>query len=177
MMFRLSTTCFYISFEVWDRKTEKKNVFMTQESQFVICNPTFCLQNFFLKLDLWNQFILLSPCSPPLPHVHNIHDIELTVSFLPQYCYWKQMAKAATLIQNKYRLYCEHKRHKKSQQAATCIQNYYRNYKEHQQRQTGSKESTPTTGIKWVADYLCRASNEQSCIIAEKAPTRAFDCK
>ena len=73
MMFRLSTTCFYISFEVWDRKTEKKNVFMTQESQFVICNPTFCLQNFFLKLDLWNQFILLSPCSPPLPHVHNIH--------------------------------------------------------------------------------------------------------
>ena len=85
------------------------------------------------------------------------------------------MAKAATLIQNKYRLYCEHKRHKKSQQAATCIQNYYRNYKEHQQRQTGSKESTPTTGIKWVA--LSRASNEQSCIITEKAPTRAFDCK
>ena len=66
------------------------------------------------------------------------------------------MANAATLIQNKYRLYCEHKRFKKSQQAATCIQNYYRNYKEHQnqtQNKTRSrnyeeKESTPATGIK-----------------------------
>ena len=53
---------------------------MTQESQFVICNPTFCLQNFFLKLDLWNQFILPCPCSPPLPHVHNIHDIDCIIS-------------------------------------------------------------------------------------------------
>ena len=69
-----------------------------------------------------------------------------------QYCYWKQMAKAATLIQNKYRLYCEHKRLKRSQQAASCIQNYYRNYKEHQDqnrnRNYAQKESTPTSGIK-----------------------------
>ena len=150
MMFRLSTTCFYISFEVWDRKTETKNVFMTQESQFVICNPTFCLQNFFLNWICGINSFCHVPA--PLPCPMFITFTILTVSFLPQYCYWKQMAKAATLIQNKYRLYCEHKRHKKSQQAATCIQNYYRNYKEHQQRQTGSKESTPTTGIKWVAD-------------------------
>ena len=76
-------------------------------------------------------------------------------SFLFQYCYWKQMANAATLIQNKYRLYCEHKRFKKSQQAATCIQNYYRNYKEHQNqtrnRMYEEKESTPTTGIKYAS--------------------------
>ena len=62
------------------------------------------------------------------------------------------MAKAATLIQNKYRLYCEHKRFKKSQQAATCIQNYYRNYKEHQNatRSRNEKESTPSAGLKYV---------------------------
>ena len=58
------------------------------------------------------------------------------------------MAKAATLIQNKYRLYCEHKRFKKSQQAATCIQNYYRNYKEHQSQSRKEKESTPSAGLK-----------------------------
>ncbi len=60
------------------------------------------------------------------------------------------MSKAATVIQNKYRTYCEHKRFKKSQEAATCIQNYYRTYKEHQGggapggRTAGSsRESTP----------------------------------
>ena len=61
------------------------------------------------------------------------------------------MAKAATLIQNKYRLYCEHKRFKKSQQAATCIQNYYRNYKEHQNQTRKEKESTPSAGLKFVS--------------------------
>ena len=47
--------------------------------------------------------------------------------FLLQYLYWK----AATVIQNQYRTYCEHKRFKKSQEAAICIQNCYRTYKEH----------------------------------------------
>ena len=60
------------------------------------------------------------------------------------------MSKAATLIQTKYRTYCEHKRFKKSQDAATCIQNYYRTYKEHQGQSGGSRsrESTPSAGIK-----------------------------
>ena len=59
------------------------------------------------------------------------------------------MSKAATLIQTKYRRYCEHKRFKKSQEAATCIQNYYRTYKEHQgQSGSRSRESTPSAGIK-----------------------------
>ena len=75
-----------------------------------------------------------------------------------QYIYWKQMAKAATLIQNKYRLYCEHKRFKKSQQAATCIQNYYRNYKEHQNQTRKEKESTPSAGLKFVSS--CRTISE-----------------
>ena len=57
------------------------------------------------------------------------------------------MSKAATLIQTKYRRYCEHKRFKKSQEAATCIQTFYRTYKEGQSR---SRESTPTTaGLKY----------------------------
>ena len=56
------------------------------------------------------------------------------------------MSKAATLIQTKYRRYCEHKRFKKSQEAATCIQTFYRTYKE---GQTRSRESTPTAGLKY----------------------------
>ena len=64
------------------------------------------------------------------------------------------MAKAATVIQNKYRTYCEHKRLKKSQEAAMCIQNYYRTYKEHQGQikssaSRSSRESTPSSsGLK-----------------------------
>jgi hypothetical protein len=58
------------------------------------------------------------------------------------------MSKAATLIQTKYRRYCEHKRFQKSQEAATCIQNYYRTYKELQTSGTRSRESTPSTGLK-----------------------------
>ena len=59
------------------------------------------------------------------------------------------MARAAIVIQNKYRNYCEHKRFKKSQEAATCIQNYYRTYKEHQGgKSRSSRESTPSTGLK-----------------------------
>ena len=82
-------------------------------------------------------------------------------SLLFQYLYWKQMAKAATVIQTKYRTYCEHKRFKKSQEvAAMCIQNYYRTYKEHQggggggggSKARSSRESTPTTGLKWVVN-------------------------
>ena len=70
-----------------------------------------------------------------------------------QYLYWKQMAKAATVIQNKYRTYCEHKRFKKSQEAAMCIQSFYRTYREHQtttkSSSRSSRESTPSTsGIK-----------------------------
>ena len=65
------------------------------------------------------------------------------------------MSKAATLIQTKYRRYCEHKRFKKSQEAATCIQNYYRTYKEHQgQSGSRSRESTPSAGIKYVSQLL-----------------------
>lgn len=67
------------------------------------------------------------------------------------------MAKAATLIQNKYRTYCEHKRFKKSQEAAMCIQSYYRTYKEHQGKSRSSRESTPTTGLK----YGRRLSNDE----------------
>jgi len=67
------------------------------------------------------------------------------------------MSKAATLIQTKYRRYCEHKRFKKSQEAATCIQNYYRTYKEGQSR--SSRESTPTTaGLKRT--YSQRRQNQ-----------------
>lgn len=70
-----------------------------------------------------------------------------TIKSVLQYLYWKQMSKAATLIQTKYRRYCEHKRFKKSQEAATCIQTFYRTYKEGQSR---SRESTPTTaGLKY----------------------------
>jgi hypothetical protein len=58
------------------------------------------------------------------------------------------MAKAATVIQNQYRTYCEHKRFKKSQEAATCIQNYYRTYKEHKGNSRSSRESTPSAGLK-----------------------------
>ena len=63
------------------------------------------------------------------------------------------MANAATVIQNKYRTYCENKRFKKSKEAAMCIQSYYRTYKEHQGRGSSvrsSRESTPSTsaGIK-----------------------------
>ena len=74
------------------------------------------------------------------------------------------MARAATVIQTKYRTYCEHKRrYRKTQQesaAATCIQNYYRTYKEHQGGGAGgvpgsggvskrsSREATPTAGLK-----------------------------
>ena len=70
-----------------------------------------------------------------------------------QYLYWKQMANAATVIQNKYRTYCENKRFKKSKDAAMCIQSYYRTYKEHQTGRSSirsSRESTPSTsaGLK-----------------------------
>ena len=57
------------------------------------------------------------------------------------------MAKAATVIQNKYRTYCEHKRFKKSQEAAMCIQSYYRTYKEGKPTRS-SRESTPSAGLK-----------------------------
>ena len=72
------------------------------------------------------------------------------------------MSKAATLIQTKYRRYCEHKRFKKSQEAATCIQNYYRTYKEHQgQSGSRSRESTPSAGIKWVHAFFKWAHAQQ----------------
>jgi hypothetical protein len=70
-----------------------------------------------------------------------------------QYLYWKQMANAATVIQNKYRTYCENKRFKKSKDAAMCIQSYYRTYKENRTGRSSvrsSRESTPSTsaGVK-----------------------------
>ena len=73
--------------------------------------------------------------------------------YILQYLYWKQMANAATVIQNKYRTYCENKRFKKSKDAAMCIQSYYRTYKEHQTGRSSvrsSRESTPSTsaGVK-----------------------------
>ena len=72
------------------------------------------------------------------------------------------MAKAAVVIQKKYRNYCEHKRFKKSEEAATCIQTYYRNYRQLQTTTTTTsscsgashmdkdgKESTPPNpGLK-----------------------------
>lgn len=51
------------------------------------------------------------------------------------------MTRAAMVIQNRFRSYCEHKRFKKSQEAAVCIQNYYRHYKEFGQ-------SSPCPGLK-----------------------------
>ena len=131
---------------------------MTEELPFVIYNSTFYYSKFlfvnkgnhwtFCKLEIISHAILMFF----IGYLCSIVNNKPAYSFLFQYCYWKQMAKAATLIQNKYRLYCEHKRFKKSQQAATCIQNYYRNYKEHQNqtrsRMYEEKESTPTTGIK-----------------------------
>ena len=91
-----------------------------------------------------------------------LHKLQLIYSFrYKQYLYWKQMAKAATVIQNKYRTYCEHKRLKKSQEAAMCIQNYYRTYKEHQGQikssaSRSSRESTPSSsGLKWVGP-ICK---------------------
>ncbi len=80
--------------------------------------------------------------------------LNLAFFFFFQYLYWKQMSKAATVIQTKYRTYCEHKRFKKSQEAAMRIQSYYRTYKEHQGggsvRTAGSsRESTPgSSGLK-----------------------------
>ena len=86
-----------------------------------------------------------------------VYDVVVLViikfDFISQYLYWKQMANAATVIQNKYRTYCENKRFKKSKDAAMCIQSYYRTYKEHQTGRSSirsSRESTPSTsaGIK-----------------------------
>ena len=94
--------------------------------------------------------------------VNNKNLLSLDTCIFLQYLYWKQMSKAATLIQNKYRRYCEHKRFKKSQEAATCIQNYYRTYKEHQgQSGSRSRESTPSAGIKWVHAFLKWAHAQQ----------------
>lgn len=63
------------------------------------------------------------------------------------------MAKAALVIQKKYRNYCEHKRFKKSEEAATCIQTYYRNYRQLQvinrKHNVEDKEATPPNpGLK-----------------------------
>ena len=44
---QLSTSGFYISFEVGDIRTEKKNVFMTGMLQFVICNPRWLGEIFY----------------------------------------------------------------------------------------------------------------------------------
>lgn len=64
-----------------------------------------------------------------------------------QYAYFKQMTRAAMVIQNGFRSYCEHKRFKKNQEAAVRIQNCYRNYRD----QGRSGESTPPTGLKYAA--------------------------
>jgi len=64
-----------------------------------------------------------------------------------QYAYFKQMTRAAMVIQNGFRSYCEHKRFKKSQEAAVCIQNYYRNYRE-QGGRGGSREGTPNNAVQ-----------------------------
>ena len=98
----------------------------------------------FITLSMW----LCTQCE-------NSKNLLSIYSNFLQYLYWKQMSKAATLIQTKYRRYCEHKRFKKSQEAATCIQNYYRTYKEHQgQSGSRSRESTPSAGIKWVHAFF-----------------------
>jgi hypothetical protein len=57
------------------------------------------------------------------------------------------MTRAAMVIQNGFRSYCEHKRFKKSQEAAVCIQNYYRNYRE-QGGRGGSHEGTPSNAVQ-----------------------------
>lgn len=57
------------------------------------------------------------------------------------------MTRAAMVIQNGFRSYCEHKRFKKNQEAAVRIQNCYRNYRD----QGRSGESTPPTGLKYAA--------------------------
>lgn len=67
--------------------------------------------------------------------------------FTLQYAYFKQMTRAAMVIQNGFRSYCEHKRFKKSQEAAVCIQNYYRNYRE-QGGRGGSREGTPNNAVQ-----------------------------
>lgn len=66
------------------------------------------------------------------------------------------MTHAATVIQNGFRSYQEHKRFKKSQEAAVCIQNYYRNYRDHGGRPSAFSpnhlfENNPSIGLKSVA--------------------------
>ena len=65
-MLRLSTSGFYISFEVRDIRTEKKNVFMTGMLQFVICNPRWFREIFYI----WQRVSRYVP--HPCLIVHNI---------------------------------------------------------------------------------------------------------
>jgi hypothetical protein len=78
-----------------------------------------------------------------------------------QYAYFKQMTRAAMVIQNGFRSYCEHKRFKKSQEAAVCIQNYYRNYRE-QGGRGGSREGTPSNAVQ--ANSNCTGSTSSSSL-------------
>lgn len=54
------------------------------------------------------------------------------------------MTRAAMVIQNGYRSYCENKRFKKNQEAAVRVQNCYRNFRE----QTDPATAAPSTGLK-----------------------------
>lgn len=85
--------------------------------------------------------------------------------FFFQYMYYKQMTKAAQLIQSQYRNYCEHKRFKKWKESdADCIspalgsspssaagpsaaslQSLYWTLAESERRLNSSREGTPTS--------------------------------
>lgn len=66
------------------------------------------------------------------------------LNFTFQYVYFRQMSRAATLIQNQFRSYCEHKRFKKSLEGSHTNVNF---------TLRGSRETTPIPTLKWVV-YL-----------------------